>query len=150
RTAEFGVPGDQRDALVAAVLDGTKTATSEPLDGYRRHDLDPGDELGNYEVVVDSLNQPVALIRINSVATVPLADVDQAHAARDGRGFTTAAQWRTAHEEFWSSDDFRANLGEPTLELGDDTPIVLLGFRTYRPGDVVAGHVVDFSDVPGA
>ncbi|SBT28737.1 MULTISPECIES: DUF255 domain-containing protein [Propionibacterium] len=150
RTAEFGFPGDQRDALVAAVLDGTKTATSEPLDGYRRHDLDPGDELGNYEVVVDSLNQPVALIRINSVATVPLADVDQAHAARDGRGFTTAAQWRTAHEEFWNSDDFRAKLGEPTLELGDDTPIVLLGFRTYRPGDVVAGHVVDFSDVPGA
>lgn len=150
RVAEFGFPGDQRDALVAAILDGSKTASSQLLAGYERHGLDPANELGDHEVVVDSLNQPVALIRINSVQTVPLGEVGLDHAQREDSSFSSVAEWRAAREEFWDSDQFRAKLGEPPVELSDETPVVLLGFRVYRPGDVVGGYVIDFSDVPDA
>jgi uncharacterized protein YhfF len=32
--------------------------------------------------------------------------------------------WRAAHEHFWTSDEFVAELGPPALALDDDTQVV--------------------------
>src|ERR1700678_3455247 len=39
------------------------------------------------------------------------------------------AQWRAGHEEFWHSEEIRAELGDPEFTVDDDTLIVAERFR---------------------
>ena len=59
------------------------------------------------------------------------ADVDDAHAIDEGEGFANAAEFRTAHERFWSRelDQLRVDLGDPSFTVSDDTPVVAERFR---------------------
>lgn len=136
---EFGFPGPLRDRLVAAVLDGTKTATTSLLREYEYGDehaseaghgnAEPLPEAGVRGVVIDSAGEAVAVIETTSVRVVPLAEVDEAHARDEGEGHGSVARWRAAHEEFWHGEDMRAALGEPGFTVGDDTEVVLERFR---------------------
>ncbi|MGV9313194.1 ASCH domain-containing protein [Streptomyces sp. NPDC003691] len=126
--AEFAFPGPLRDRLVAAILDGTKTATTGLLTEYERED-EPLPVAGELSVVVDSEDCPVAVIEVTGVRVVPLRDVDPGHARAEGEGTDTVAQWRTAHEHFWHSDAMRAALGDPGFTVDDSTRVVLERFR---------------------
>jgi uncharacterized protein YhfF len=125
---EFAFPGPLRDQLVAAIVSGAKTTTSGLLLGYERGG-EPLPEPGDRWVVIDSADEPVALIEVVAVRVVRLADVDLAHAIGEGEGFATVADWRTAHEAFWHSPEVRAELGDPTFTVTDDTRIVAEQFR---------------------
>ena len=131
---EFAFPGPLRDALVSAVIGGQKVATASL---QREYDLDgtPLPVPGQQSVVVDSNNRPVAVIEFTSVAVVPLSDVDVLHAADEGEGFNSVAQWRAAHERFWHSDEMRQALGDPTFTVDDTTPVVLERFRVVERAD---------------
>ncbi|MCS4535681.1 ASCH domain-containing protein [Corynebacterium sp. HS2168-gen11] len=122
---EFAFPGPLRDALVSAILNGTKTITSCLLSEYPSDD-DPTEQIGGYETVVDSSDAIVCVIRTTDIRICRLADVDDAHAIAEGEGYTTAAQWRVEHEQFWNSDAYRNFYG--ALELHDDTLVVLQEF----------------------
>jgi uncharacterized protein YhfF len=87
--------------------------------------------------VVDSNNRPVAVVEFTSVAVVPLGDVDVLHAADEGEGFNSVAQWRAAHERFWHSEEMREALGDPTFTVDDTTPVVLERFRVVERADDV-------------
>ncbi|GGZ59526.1 hypothetical protein GCM10010387_61580 [Streptomyces inusitatus] len=128
--AEFGFPGPLRDKLVAAVLDGSKTATASLLTEYER-EREPLPRVGDRSVVLDSAERPVAVIEVTAVRVVPLSEVDLAHAVAEGD--TTVAGWRRAHEAFWHSEGMRTALGDPGFTVDDTTPVVLERFR------VVAG-----------
>jgi uncharacterized protein YhfF len=125
---EFSFPGPLREQLVAAVLDGSKTSTTGLLRGYEIGNL-PLREVGSRSVVIDSEGHHVAIIEITSVRVVPLGDVDLAHVLDEGEGLTTVAEWRAVHEEGWYSPAERAELGDPTFTVDDDTPLVLQRFR---------------------
>ncbi|QDY79701.1 ASCH domain-containing protein [Streptomyces qinzhouensis] len=136
--AEFAFPGPLRDRLVAAILDGTKTATTGLLTEYERED-EPLPAAGELSVVVDSEDCPVAVIEVTGVRVVPLAEVDLGHALAEGEGDTTVAQWRTVHEHFWYSAEMRAALGDPDFTVDDTTPTVLERFQVIadlRPAAV--------------
>ncbi|MDD1062396.1 ASCH domain-containing protein [Streptomyces cocklensis] len=107
--AQFGFPGELRDQLVGAVLDGSKTSTTG--------------------VVVDSGDRPVAVIETTEVRVVPLREVDLAHAVDEGEGYDSVAAWRRGHEEFWHSPEMRAAMDDPDFTVDDDTPLVLQRFR---------------------
>ncbi|MEU4983586.1 ASCH domain-containing protein [Streptomyces sp. NPDC021969] len=126
--AEFGFPGPLRDRLVAAVLDGSKTATTGLVADYE-HEGEPLPEAGRREVVVDSRELPVAVIEVTEVRVVPLAEVDLAHAVDEGEGDTSVAEWRAGHERFWHGAEMRAALGDPEFTVDDATPVVLERFR---------------------
>ena len=126
--AEFAFPGPLRDALVAAILDGTKTSTSALVLEYEREG-DPLPQPGERSVVVDSAEQPVAVIETTEVRIVPLGEIDLAHAIDEGEGFTTVAQWRAGHEEFWHGADYRGWLGDPGFVVTDDTLMLAERFR---------------------
>lgn len=126
--AEFAFPGPLRDALVAAILDGRKTATTSLAAEYG-HEGESLPEVGERSVVVDSADRPVAVIEVTSVRVVPLGEVDTAHAVDEGEGHTTVAQWRAAHEEFWHGQEMRSALGETAFTVDDTTPVVLERFR---------------------
>ncbi|MEU4882716.1 ASCH domain-containing protein [Streptomyces althioticus] len=126
--AEFAFPGPLRDRLVAAVLDGSKTATTGLVAEYE-HAGEPLPEVGDRSVLVDSENRPVAVLEVTGVRVVPLARVDTAHAVDEGEGYADVAEWRAGHERFWGGAEMRAALGDPDFAVDDTTPVVLERFR---------------------
>lgn len=138
--AEFAFPGPLRDRLVAAVLSGEKTTTTGLLLDYEQG----GESLpkpGDRRSVVDSADREVGVIEIVSIDVLRLADVDLAHAMAEGEGHTTVADWRAAHEHFWHSAEMRADLGDPTFTVTDETPVVAERFRLV-PGERMRAVVV--------
>lgn len=125
---EFAFPGPLRDRLVAAILDGSKTSTTSTLIEYEI-EQEELPTVGLQEVVIDSTEQPVAVIETTKVRQVRLADVDLQHAIDEGEGFTTVAQWRSGHEEFWHSKEMRDALGDPSFMVDNDTVVVLQRFK---------------------
>jgi len=126
--AQFAFPGPLRDQLVAAILAGAKTTTSGLVMGYER-EQEPLPHPGLRQVVVDSAGKPVAVIETTAVRVVRLADVDLAHALGEGEGYTSVAEWRAGHEEFWHSADMRAELDDPEFTVDDDTLVMAQTFR---------------------
>lgn len=133
--AEFAFPGPQRDALVSAVLSGQKVATTSLLLEYEL-DGEPLPVPGQHSIVVDSSNRPVAVIETISVSVVRLGEVDARHAVDEGEGFSSVAEWRVGHEEFWHSDEVRGAVGDPTFRVNQDTPVVLERFYLVDRLDV--------------
>ena len=129
--AEFAFPGPLRDRLVAAILSGAKTSTTGLLLEYEREG-DPLPLVGARSVVVDSADQPVAVIELTDVRVVRLGDIDLAHARDEGEGFETVADWRAGHERFWHGPEYRAYLGDPDFTVDDDTLAVTERFRAVR------------------
>ena len=60
---------------------------------------------------------------------IRLGDVGARHAADEGEGFSSVAEWRAGHEEFWHSDQMRQAVGDPTFRINEDTPVVLERFH---------------------
>jgi uncharacterized protein YhfF len=126
--AEFAFPGPLRDQLVAAILDGSKTSTTGLLLEYDLEGttLEP---VGERSLVVDSADRPVAIIELTEISTCRVGDVDLQHAIDEGEGYTSVAEWRTGHESFWHSDEYRDAVNDPTFTVTDDTIAVVLRFR---------------------
>jgi len=120
--SEYAFPGPLRDKLVAALLDGSKTSTSSLFLEYTAREPLPRE--GDRAVVVDSQGEPVAVETVTGVEVRRLKDVPLDHALAEGEGFSSVAEWRTAHEEFWHSAEFRESLGDPGFRVGDDTRVV--------------------------
>ena len=127
-TEEYAFPGPLRDGLVAAIIDGRKTSTTSLVRDYEVSD-EPLPAVGDRGVVIDSNSDPVCVTEITEVRVVPLADVDLAHAIDEGEGFTTVAEWRAGHENFWHSAEFRDWMGDPEFTVTDATDAVLVRFR---------------------
>jgi uncharacterized protein YhfF len=110
---EYGWPGPLRDALVAAILAGEKTATAALLRDFEAE----GEALprvGMRERVLDSAGLVAAVVEVTGVAVVPLGRVPDWHAVAEGEGDQDTRSWRAAHERFWGS------------ALPDETEVVLI------------------------
>ena len=125
---EFAFPGPLRDKLVAAVLDGTKTATTGLLQDYEL-DGEPLPVVGARSAVVDSAGHPVAVIEVTEVRIARLGDVDLDHARDEGEGYDSVAAWRAGHEQYWHGTDYRSWLGSPEFVVDDEMPALLKRFR---------------------
>ena len=129
----FAFPGPLRDELTALALAGTKTTTAGLLvETELEGETVP--VAGLREVLLDSDERPVAVIETVECRVARLADVDDRHAIDEGEGYANAHEFRVAHEESWNGylDDLRAQLGDPTFTITDDTMIVLQRFRVVE------------------
>jgi uncharacterized protein YhfF len=127
----FAFPGPERDRLVAAVLRGEKTATSSLLAEWLLDDMELP-VAGERREVLDSDDDPVAVIETTAVDVIRLGDVDLALAREEGEGFDGVAEWRQAHERFWADEvmpRLPANMSGP---LTDDAKVVVVRFRLVR------------------
>lgn len=132
RICEFGFPGPLRERLVAAVLDGSKTATT----ALRAEWEVEGAELptqGERETVIDSDGRPVATIEIVQVEIIRLADGDDRLAAAEGEEYRTASGWRAEHERFWNDAVIPAWPSGTPPTIDDDTEVVVQWFRLCDP-----------------
>lgn len=135
-SAEFGFPGPLRDRLIAAILAGSKTTTTSLALEYEPV-AEPLPRVGTRQRVIDSAGRAVATIRTVAVRQVSLSEVPWQHMEAEGEGFTTADEWRAAHEDFWHSPAFRTYVGGPGFVVGADTEVVLEEFVVEQ---VDAGH----------
>lgn len=132
--AEFAFPGPLRDALIASILSGTKTTTTSLLVEYA---VD-GEELpaaGQRQAVIDSTDQPVAVIETVQVDEVRLDQVPLAHVIDEGEGHTSVAQWRAGHEQYWHGEEMRTYLADPAFTVRDETVVILERFRFVNQED---------------
>jgi len=63
----------------------------------------------------------VAVVETTDLRVVTAAEVDIEFARDEGEGFETVADWRAAHERFWSGQ-----------AVTDETPIVCERFRLIQ------------------
>jgi uncharacterized protein YhfF len=126
--AEFGFPGPLRDRLVASILRGEKVSTTGLYEEYLRDSM-PVEVVGQRELVVDSDGRGVAVIETTEIEVKRMGDVDLAFASDEGEGFESVEQWREAHVRFFTSPEMRAALGDPPVEISDDTLVVCSRFR---------------------
>ena len=127
-TTGFAFPGPLRDQLNAAILDGSKTSTTSLVLEYRLDD-EPFPEAGRQVAIRDSDERLLAVIETTEVRFARLGDVDLAHAVDEGEGYSSVAEWRAGHEDFWHSDEMRQALGDPGFTVDDDTEALLERFR---------------------
>ncbi len=137
---ELAFPGPLRDRLVAAVLTGRKTATTGLLAEYEAEGA-PLPAPGDRSALVDSAGRPVAVVEVTGVRVLPLGEVDPRHAADEGEGHRSVAEWRAAHERFWHSAELREALGDPDFTVDDTTDVVAERFRVVAVLDPVAAAV---------
>ncbi|HEV7949485.1 MAG TPA: ASCH domain-containing protein [Glaciihabitans sp.] len=123
---EFAFPGPLRDRLLSAIQSGVKTATSSLLREYEVSD-ESLPVVGDRGAVIDSNGERVAVIETTAVRIVPLRDVPLEHALAEGEGYSSVADWRAVHSDFWNSPAVRAELGED-FELTDASLVVLKHF----------------------
>ena len=124
----FAFPGPERDRLVNAVLWGKKTATSSLLAEWLLDDQElPA--VGDRRAVLDSDDNPVAVIETTAVDVIRLGDADLALAHEEGEGFESVAEWRQAHERFWNEDVIPRLPTSMAGPLSDDAKVVVVRFR---------------------
>lgn len=133
---ELGDPGPMRDRLVASVLRGEKTATTSlevfyTIGGTRLPR--PGDR----STLVGSVGEALCVVEVTNASMLLLADVGDDVALAEGEGLRDAAEWRRAHEHYWSGFlvEIRSRLGDETWSLGDGTRVVVEWFRVVPDGD---------------
>ena len=132
RAFGFGEPGAFRDELTALTLAGTKHATA----GLLAVDYEPDDEeidfVGERQVLLDSTDQPVAVVEVTRVEVHPFDQVPFEFADAEGEGFTSVDHWQSGHRSFYAA------LGH---EVQNDEPVVCVWFRVVdrlhrtRPDD---------------
>ena len=129
----FAFPGPERDRLVSAVLKGEKTATSSLLAEWLLDDQElPA--VGERRDVLDSADKPVAVIETTAVEVIRLGEVDLALAREEGEDFDSVADWRSAHERFWSEEVMPRLPAELAGPLNDDAKVVVVRFRLVGDG----------------
>ncbi len=123
---DFVYPGPERDRIVADICAGNKTATSSLLTDYEDEATSTGTQLADLlprpfmlGVLLDSNNQRLGVIETTHIESIRLGDVTQEFARAEGEGFTSVADWRKAHENFWGDS------------LADNTLIVCEKIRYY-------------------
>ena len=124
---EFAFPGSERDCLVEAILEGRKTATTSLMAEFI-HDHEPLPSSGRRTLLLNSDDQPVAVLRYASVSVTRLGLVTLQHVLNEGEDYQSLPEWREAHESFWTSENMRQALDDPDFTVDDQTLVVLETF----------------------
>lgn len=140
----FGLPGPEREDVTRHILDGARMATTTPLADYLR-DEEPLPVPGTRYQLVDSDDEPVAIVELAAVTTCRVDDADLAPARRAATGGTddAAARWQAAHRAAWPGID-------------GDTEIVVAEFSVvelpsrHRAGSPAATSPATSSSAPEA
>ena len=93
----FGANSHDADVLSDLINRGIKTATTSI---YTSADDVP--VVGMYSIVLDGNNQPVCVIKNETVEIMPFKNVSAEHAYLEGEGDRSYDYWRKIHENFFA------------------------------------------------
>ncbi|TDR51065.1 ASCH domain-containing protein [Paenilisteria rocourtiae] len=123
----FGDGAEMADNLGALVVDGVKTATCA---AHRIHEIE-GEaipQVGEYNIVLNGKNEPLAIIRYTEVELVKMNEVARDFASAEGEGDLSYEYWYDGHVRF-----FTWELGQYGLAF---TPDLLLVCQRFEVMDV--------------
>ncbi len=120
----FGAVPDELADLVAR---GIKTATSS---AYVLYELESEEipQAGGYDIILDSQDNAVCIIKTTKVYVTPFSQVSEEHAWREGEGDRSLSYWRQVHEKF-----FTIWLAEAGLTFSKDMLVVCEEFELVYP-----------------
>ncbi|MCM3003673.1 ASCH domain-containing protein [Priestia koreensis] len=101
--------GSDPNYLAQLVIDGLKTATCSGLVFYE-HEQEPLPCVGNYNIVLNSEDNPVAIIQTVDVQVLPMNEVSEEFAIAEGEGDRTYRYWWDEHERFFKKELVRLKL----------------------------------------
>lgn len=122
---ELGYPRTPlRRKLVDAVLRGEKIATAGLAADFEPVGEEQMPKPGDRWSLLGYDDEPIGVVETRSIQVVRAGDVGLQFARDEGEGFASVADWRAAHERFWSDK-----------EISDDTLIVCEYFRLVERFD---------------
>lgn len=127
--AWFGDSAEMARELGDLVRAGAKTATAGLLWKWRRDGREPPAP-GARQVIVDWAGQPLAVIEMTEVRTVPFEKVDEAFARDEGEGDGSLDYWRRVHWAFFARECERIGR-EPSPAM----PVICMRFRLVHAVD---------------
>lgn len=110
--------GDDPDYLAKLVIDGVKTATCSGLIFYEKEN-EPLPSVGDYSVILNSKDEPLAIIKTVEVKKMPMNEVSEDFAIAEGEGDRTYRYWKETHIQFFTKE-----LHELGLEFSEDMILV--------------------------
>ncbi|MBG9813066.1 RNA-binding protein [Bacillus endophyticus] len=115
--------GGDPDGLADLVIKGVKTATCS---GYLFYELEqePLPAQGQYSIVLNSKEEPVAIIRISKVEVMAMNEVSEEFAYAEGEGDRSYQHWYSVHKQFFTKE-----LQKIGKEFSDDMLLVLEQFE---------------------
>ncbi len=95
--------GDDPDHLVQFVIAGIKTATCS---GYVFYELEnaPLPKVDDYSILLNSKDEPVAIIKTVEVTIQPMNEVPEEFAIAEGEGDRTYQYWNDVHIKFFTEE----------------------------------------------
>lgn len=95
--------GGNPNYLAKLVVDGIKTATCS---GHLFYELEnePIPQIGDYSIILNSEDQPVAIIKTVEVTLSPMNEVPEEFAIAEGEGDRSYQYWWDVHEEFFKEE----------------------------------------------
>jgi uncharacterized protein YhfF len=103
---ELGYPRTElRRKLVEAVLRGVKIATAGLAKDHAPYTDEPLPKTGDRWLLLGYDEEPVAVVETTSAKVVAAGQVSLQFARDEGEGFKSVADWREAHERFWSEHE---------------------------------------------
>ncbi|MDZ5610472.1 ASCH domain-containing protein [Bacillus pseudomycoides] len=95
--------GASPDYLAQLVIDGVKTATCS---GHIFYELDnePLPRINDYSIILNSHDEPVAIIKTIEVTVTPMNEVSEEFAIAEGEADRTYDYWRKVHIKFFTEE----------------------------------------------
>ena len=115
--------GGAPDELADLVVSGTKTATASAYPLYEQEN-EPLPKVNDYNVILNSKDEAVCIIRTTKVYVEKLNRVSIEHAFKEGEGDRSLEYWRKVHQEF-----FTECLKDTDLEFNEDMKVVCEEFK---------------------
>ena len=115
--------GSAPDALAQLVIQGKKTATSSAYVCYELEG-EPLPAVGQYSIILNSKDEPVAMIKLTDVRVLPMNEVPAEHAAAEGEGDLSYGYWWDCHKKVFTMD-----LAEFGKEFSEDMLVVCERFE---------------------
>ena len=95
--------GEKADELATLVKNGIKTATCSAHIFYELENEDLP-QVGAYNIILDSNDNAVCIIRTSKVYVTTFDSVTADHAFKEGEGDRSLEYWRKVHKEFFTNE----------------------------------------------
>jgi len=111
------------DELAQLIMEGKKTATCSLYALYEIEN-EPLPKVDKYTIVLNSKNDPVAIIRTSEVQVIKMNEVPEEHALAEGEGNLTYDYWWNGHKKAFTNE-----LKEHGMEFSEDMLLVFERFE---------------------
>ncbi|MFO6300017.1 ASCH domain-containing protein [Rahnella selenatireducens] len=101
---QFGDSPELANELADLIIKGIKTASCGSFATYQQEEYAP--RIGSYNIILDSQDVPVCVIRLVSMRLVRFCDVTADFARKEGEGDLSLEYWQNEHQKFFTREGY--------------------------------------------